>query len=138
LSFLERSADVWSSRPAVSDGARSWTYAEHLERVQRIAGALRKDLGIARGYRVATLLPNLAAMLELHYAVPGAGGVLVPLNTRLTGGANAHILAHSGASAVVAAASLRGPLGDALDRLGADAREWCGSTTPVGTASTSG
>ena len=85
LSFLERSADVWAARPAVVDGTRSWTYAEHHERVRRAAGVLRNALGIAGGDRVATLLPNLAAMLELHYAVPGAGGVLVPMNTRLTG-----------------------------------------------------
>jgi acyl-CoA synthetase (AMP-forming)/AMP-acid ligase II len=121
LSFLERSADVWAARTAVTEGARSWTYAEHLDRVQRMAGALRNNLGLARGNRVATLLPNLAAMLELHYAVPGAGGVLVPLNTRLTGADYAHILGHSGACAVVAAESLRAPLTDALERLGAAA-----------------
>jgi fatty-acyl-CoA synthase len=121
LSFLERSADVWAARPAVTDGARSWTYAQHLDRVQRVAGALRGELGIGPGDRVATLLPNLAAMLELHYAVPGAGGVLVPMNTRLTGGDYAHVLGHSGAAVVVAAESLRAPLADALDRLGADA-----------------
>ena len=78
LNFLERSADVWAARPAVTDGARSWTYAEHADRVRRLAGALRADVGIRTGDRVATLLPNLAAMLELHYAVPGVGGVLVP------------------------------------------------------------
>jgi fatty-acyl-CoA synthase len=121
LSFLERSADVWAARTAVTEGARSWTYAEHLDRVERVASALRDNLGLARGDRVATLLPNLAAMLELHYAVPGAGGVLVPLNTRLTGADYAHILGHSGASAVVAAESLRAPLTDALERLGAAA-----------------
>jgi len=121
LSFLERSGDVWASRPAVTDGSRSWTYAEHLDRVQRVAGALRGQLGVGRGDRVATLLPNLAAMLELHYAVPGVGGVLVPLNTRLTGADYAHILSHSGAAVVVAAESLRSPLTDALERLGSDA-----------------
>src|SRR5215217_2510587 len=121
LSFLERSADVWAERPAVTDGARAWTYAEHHERVRRAAGALRGELGIAPGDRVATLLPNVAPMLELHYAVPGAGAVLVPLNTRLTGGDYAHILRHSGAAVVVGAPSLRAPLEDAVERLGAQA-----------------
>ena len=51
--------------------------------MRRLAGALR-ELGVEPGDRVATLLPNVAAMLELHYAVPGIGAVLVPLNTRLT------------------------------------------------------
>jgi fatty-acyl-CoA synthase len=120
LSFLERSADVWAERPAVVDGERAWTYAEHHERVCRAAGALRGELGVAAGDRVAALLPNVSALLELHYAVPGAGAVLVPLNTRLTGGDYAHILAHSGAIAVLAATALRAPLEDALERMGKD------------------
>jgi fatty-acyl-CoA synthase len=118
LSFLERSADVWADRPAVVDGDRAWTYAEHHERVRRVAAALRTELGIRRGDRVAALLPNVAALLELHYAVPGAGAVLVPLNTRLAAPEYAHILEHSGASLVVAAESLRAPLEAALERLG--------------------
>src|SRR5437764_5315108 len=101
LSFLERSSEVWAQRPAVRDGARSWSYAEHADRVRRLANALRTELGIAGGDRVATLLPNVSSMLELHYAVPGAGAVLVPLNTRLAPPDYAYILAHSGARAVI-------------------------------------
>jgi fatty-acyl-CoA synthase len=103
LAFLERSADVWADRPAVVDGPRSWSYAEHHERVRRGIGALRSELGIESGDRVATLLPNVAAMLELHYAVPGADAVLVPMNTRLAAPEYAYILEHSGARALVAA-----------------------------------
>jgi fatty-acyl-CoA synthase len=101
LAFLERSTDVWAERPAVVDGEREWTYTEHHERVRRAAGAVRA-LGVGAGDRVATLLPNVAELLELHYAVPGAGGVLVPLNTRLAARDYAYILEHSGATAVIA------------------------------------
>jgi fatty-acyl-CoA synthase len=66
LSFLARSADVWADRTAVSDGGRTWTYAEHHERIRRAAGVVCGELGVAAGDRVATLLPNVAAMLELH------------------------------------------------------------------------
>jgi fatty-acyl-CoA synthase len=118
LSFLERSADVWADRTAVSDGARAWTYAEHHDRIRRVAGALRGELAVAAGDRVAALLPNVAALLELHYAVPGAGAVLVPLNTRLVASDYAHILAHSGATVVFAATTLRSPLEEALERMG--------------------
>ncbi len=114
LNFLERSADVWADRPAVRDRGQSWSYAEHADRVRRLARALRAELAIDHGERVATLLPNVAAMLECHYAVPGAGGVLVPLNTRLAAPDYAYILTHSGASAVVAATSLRDPLEEAI------------------------
>ncbi len=117
LSFLERSAEVWAVRPAVADGERAWTYAEHAGRIRRAAGALRSQLGVADGDRVAALLPNVAAMLELHYAVPGAGAVLVPMNTRLTGADYAYILDHSGARTVFAATSLAAPLEDALTKL---------------------
>jgi acyl-CoA synthetase (AMP-forming)/AMP-acid ligase II len=118
LRFLERSADVWSQRPAVRAGTRTWTYSGHAERIGRLAAALRTELGVADGDRVAILAPNIAPMLELHYGVPGAGGVLVPLNTRLTGAEYAYILEHSGARVVVAATSLRAPLCEALSLLG--------------------
>lgn len=114
LAFLERSADVWADRPAVREGERRWTYAQHHERVRRAAGALAAELGIAERDRVAVLMPNTAAMIELHYAVPGVGGVLVPLNTRLTGEDYAHILEHSGAKVVFASVALCKPLERAL------------------------
>jgi fatty-acyl-CoA synthase len=99
----------------VVEGDRSWTYVEHHDRVMRAVGLLREQFGIGAGARVATLLPNVSAMLELHYAVPGAGGVLVPMNTRLTAGDYAHILEHSGASLLVAHEALRGITESALD-----------------------
>ena len=121
LSFIERSADVWAERPAVRDGRRVWSYAEHADRIRRAAGVLGRELAIGEGERVATLLPNVPAMLELHYAVPGSGGVLVPLNTRLAGAEYAYILSHSGARTVFAATSLAAPLEDALTQLGRSA-----------------
>jgi fatty-acyl-CoA synthase len=121
LAFLERSALVWADRTAVRDGERSWTYAEHAERVARAVGALREELDIGAGDRVAALLPNTHAMLELHYAVPGAGAVLVPLNTRLSSVDYAYILDHSGAVAIVATRGLDALLGPALESMGARA-----------------
>jgi fatty-acyl-CoA synthase len=117
LRFLQRSEDVWADRPAVRDGDRLWTYAAHGERVRRAAGALRDALGVRDGDRVATLLPNVAAMLELHYAVPGAGAVLVPLNTRLAADEYAYILGHAEPRVIVAHPSRRRVLEDALARM---------------------
>ena len=48
LRFLERSAQVWAERPAVVSGGRTFTYAEHHERIRRLAGALQ-ELGIGPG-----------------------------------------------------------------------------------------
>jgi fatty-acyl-CoA synthase len=110
LSFLQRSAGVWADRPAVRSGERSWSFAEHADRVARGVGALRERFSLALGSRVAVILPNLPAMLELHYAVPGAGCVLVPLNPRLSAREYTYILDHSGAELVVADVGLRGVL----------------------------
>ena len=121
LRFLQRSEDVWADRPAVRDGDRLWTYSAHGERVRRAAGALHDALGIADGDRVATLLPNVAAALELHYAVPGAGGVLVPLNTRLAADDYAYILGHAEPRVIVAHPTRREVLEQALARMEGDA-----------------
>jgi fatty-acyl-CoA synthase len=56
---------------------------------------------VQRGDRVAVALPNVAAMLDCHFAVTGLGAVLVPLNTRLTAPEYRHILEHSGSRLVV-------------------------------------
>jgi fatty-acyl-CoA synthase len=105
LSFLERSARVWPDKIAVVYGRRRLTYSELAAEAQRVAGALQAS-GVEPGDRVAYLMPNLPEMLIAHYAVPLAGGVLVAVNTRLTAGEVAYMLAHSGAKIVVVDAAL--------------------------------
>src|SRR2546427_8060352 len=46
--------------------------------------------------RVAFLCPNIPAMLEAHFGVPTAGGILVAVNTRLGSDEIGYILKHSG------------------------------------------
>ena len=74
LRFLERSAKVWADRPAVRSGDRTWTTPSTTSACGGSRGALRASSASRAGDRVAALLPNVAAMLELHYAVPGIGG----------------------------------------------------------------
>src|SRR5688500_10030553 len=100
LRFLQRSADVFRQKPAVVYGERSWTYPELNERVHRLASALR-GAGIERGDRVAYLVPNIPPLLEAHFGVLLAGGVLVAINTRLSGPEIVYILNHSGAKILV-------------------------------------
>lgn len=116
LDFLERSARVWSDQIAVRDRSRISTYAEHHDRVGRWVGLLR-ELGVREGDRVAVILPNTAELLELHYAVPGAGGVLVPLNTRLSAAEYAYILGHSEARLLVVDRLVQPAIEDALAQL---------------------
>ena len=83
VSFLVRSAYVFPDKTAVVHGTRRYTYRQLGERVNRLASALRAA-GMRKHDRVAFLCPNVPAMLEAHYGVPAAGGVLVAINTRLS------------------------------------------------------
>jgi len=100
LSFLERASVAFGQRPAVLHGERRINYAELRQRVHRQATALRAA-GLAQGDRVAVLAPNSPMLLEAHFGVPLAGGVLVPINTRLASSEVGYILAHSGARAIL-------------------------------------
>ena len=96
LLFLERAARVHGSRTAAVYGRRRFTYAELGARVRRLATALRRA-GLRDGDRVAFLAPNVPAVLEAHFGVALAGGVLVAINTRLNADEVGYILDHSGA-----------------------------------------
>ncbi len=100
LRFLQRSAAVFRQKPAVVYGDRSWTYPELAARVNRLASALR-GAGVAKGDRVAYLVPNIPALLEGHFGVPLSGGVLVAINTRLNAEEIRYIVNHSGAKVLV-------------------------------------
>ncbi|HHC08928.1 MAG TPA: long-chain-fatty-acid--CoA ligase [Actinobacteria bacterium] len=100
LAFLERSADVFAGKTAISYGDRSWTYAEMATLTTRFANALRAS-GVDAGDRVAVLLPNVPEMLLAHFAVPLAGAVLVSINTRLSPEEIRYICDHSGAKVLV-------------------------------------
>jgi fatty-acyl-CoA synthase len=100
ISFLLRAAGVFPERVAVRHDERTFTYAEHLARASALAGVLQSR-GVGPGDRVAVLLPNVPEMLEAHYAVPGMGAALVPMNTRLSAPEIGRILAHSGATVLI-------------------------------------
>ncbi|MFA6240439.1 MAG: acyl--CoA ligase family protein [Candidatus Hydrogenedentales bacterium] len=96
LTFLERSAHVYRHKTAVVYGDTRYSYREFAHRIHRLASALR-NAGLQKGDRVAFLCPNTPPMLEAHFAVPLAGGVLVCINTRLAPSEIEYILNHSGA-----------------------------------------
>jgi len=112
VDFLYRAAYMYPEKVAVVDGGRRYCYRELAERSWRLASALR-SAGLGKGDRVATLLVNSAAMLEAHFGVPAAGGILVAVNHRLSSAEVGYILAHSGARYLLLDAGLEalaGPL----------------------------
>jgi fatty-acyl-CoA synthase len=100
LRFLDRSREVYADRTAYLDDSVEYSYAELGNRSDRLAGALRQ-LGIELGDRVSVLCPNTNVALEAHFGVPGAGGVLNALNTRLSAAELEYIITHAGSSVLV-------------------------------------
>jgi len=95
ISFLQRSASIFPEKIAVVDGKQQYSYREFAERVNRMASHLRA-MGLQKNDRVAFLCPNTSALLEAHYSVPAAGGILVAINSRLNSQEIDFILRHSG------------------------------------------
>ncbi len=95
------------------------TYREFSVRVNRVANALR-SLGIGKGDKVATLLPNCLELLELYWAAPALGAVVVPLSPLLLPAGLAGLLKDSEAKCLVTQRALLpvvAALGDAVAAL---------------------
>ena len=116
VDFLYRAAYLYPDKVAVVHGTRRYGYRELAERSWRLANALR-SAGLAKGERVATLLFNSPAMLEAHFGVPAAGGILVAVNNRLSSAEVGYILRHSGARYLLLDAGLA-PVTEPLDLAG--------------------
>ena len=69
---------------AVIVGEHRLTYAEYNQRVNRVANTLTA-LGIQKGDKVATLLPNCLELMEVYWAAAKIGAVTVPLSNLLRG-----------------------------------------------------
>ena len=96
VDFLRRAAYMYAEKVALVHGERRYSYRQLADRAWRLANGLRAA-GLRKADRVATVLPNSPAMLDAHFGVPAAGGILVTLNHRLASPEIGYILEHSGA-----------------------------------------
>jgi len=101
LTFLKRSALVFPDKTAVIHGELRITYASFYERARRLASAL-VNCGVRPGETVAIMAPNVPALLEAHYGVAMAGGVLNAINIRLDAAAVRFIIGHGAARVMIA------------------------------------
>ncbi len=88
---------------------RSWhrySYAEFAPRAKRLAAALRNELGLGDGDRVATLCWNHHEHLEAYVGVPTGGMVTHTLNLRLHADDLTFIARHAGDRVLIADKSL--------------------------------
>ncbi|MDP3893439.1 class I adenylate-forming enzyme family protein [Nocardioides sp.] len=93
--MLATNARRFGDRDALVFEGRRWTHAELDHDVNALAAGLLAD-GVRREDRVAVVANNVPEYLVLALALAKIGGVLVPLNYRLTPGELAHLLRHAG------------------------------------------
>jgi fatty-acyl-CoA synthase len=115
LSLLERTARVFPRRVATVYEGQRRTFAEFQARVARLANGLRA-LGLSAEGKVAVLAPNLPVVLEAHFAIPWAGGVIVAVNTRLATPEVGYILEHSAAEVLLVDRGLLGVVRPLLEK----------------------
>ena len=111
---LKKAVDLYSSKAAVIDGDRSFTYGQTAERVGALARFFQAQ-GIEPEDRISLLEVNSHAFLETYYAAAGIGAILNPLNYRLTSREIAYILRDSGSRWLVANAQFAGLVQGLLD-----------------------
>jgi HIP---CoA ligase len=84
---------------ALVDGNERWSFAD-LEAAMRASVRSVLAMGVRPGDRVALWAPNSARWIIAALGILGAGGILVPVNTRFKGQEAAYVLEKSGATAL--------------------------------------
>ena len=115
---LAKAARIWRDRPAISHGDKPVaSYGQLAHRVGQLAGRMRDTIGLVEGDRVALVMKNCPAYLEVLYACWHAGLAAVPVNARLHPREFGYILHNSGARVCF----LTGDLTEAIEDARADA-----------------
>src|SRR5215469_5081107 len=97
---LVPSSERFAGKTAVIDGEYRSTYAEHLERVLRVASGMTRELGMQKGDRFAVYGLNSHEYIELYHASFLTGMIINPLNLRLAPMELEYILKDSGTEVV--------------------------------------
>lgn len=94
--------DRYASQPFLTDTGSGTTtsYGEHGSRVLRLASAMRKELGIEPGDRVAVMSLNSQQFEELYHAGMLGAAVVNPLNLRFAPRELTHVLSDSATKVV--------------------------------------
>src|SRR5712664_1475226 len=99
--LIERNAAFTPDKAAIIFEGETLSYAAFSARIEQAARALKAELGVSRGDRVAILSLNRPDYLVLLYACARLGAMLVPLNWRLAVAEQLFILTDAGAKVLV-------------------------------------
>jgi crotonobetaine/carnitine-CoA ligase len=98
--LIRARAEASSDSVFVVHAGKQVTYGEQLAAAEHAAAALA-SLGVAKGDKIALMLPNCLEFLDLWFGCSLLGAVLVPVNTGLKGEGLEYIVRHSEASVAV-------------------------------------
>lgn len=99
---LATSAARFPERRALVFYGTEITYAELLDRVERLAGWMQSEAGIAKGDRVLLCLQNSPHFVIGYFAILRANAVVVPVNPMSKGAELAHLAKDTGARLLLA------------------------------------
>jgi fatty-acyl-CoA synthase len=99
--LIDRNAAFTPEKTAIVFGSEALSYAALNARVEQTARALKSELGIRRGDRVAILSLNRPDYLVLLYACARLGAMMVPLNWRLAVAEQLFILSDASVKALI-------------------------------------
>ncbi|HMK81729.1 MAG TPA: long-chain-fatty-acid--CoA ligase [Xanthobacteraceae bacterium] len=99
--LIARNADFTPDKIALRFDGRDLSYAAFAARIAAAARALKSQLGVGRGDRIAILAANHPDYLVLLYACARLGAMLVPLNWRLAIPEQMFILADASVKALM-------------------------------------
>ena len=120
--LLPRHARCRGDHVAVQFEDQRYTFREFNLRVNKLANALRA-LGLRKGDKIATILPNCLEQLEVYWAAAKTGLVAVPMSPLLQEAGLTSLLTNSDARLVISTGALATVLAkvrEALTAIGAD------------------
>lgn len=98
--LIRQSVDKYKDKTALVSLGYEMTYGQMNDYSDRLAHALTR-MGVQKGDRVATMLPNCAQHVIAFHGIIKTGAVSVPCNVMLKGNELSYILKDSGAETII-------------------------------------
>lgn len=117
--WVDKRARLYPDRPFLKEDDQEFDNRRFNLRVNQVAYALA-DLGVAKGGRVATLMANSCAFLEIFFACAKTGAIIVPVNANLAMTELAHILGDCAPQVVIYSSDALAKVAQLKTTLGAD------------------